>query len=185
MYYQHYVIFEALRVICKQLKIIYYPKLYRSTLRAYEFLSLKTVWFWYIYTHLHLSLSDTLCSVTMGTCFHTWKKRGRCGKVTGHGWPLPGRHSPPGFGFCLWKPHREDIALKSPLVPDVPPRSPSLTPLPRALRMRGLGPTAQNDTETPPSLKDACLSFQPWAPGCDVMTLHSRLTPNTISRTQP
>lgn len=31
MYYQHYVIFEALHVICKQLKIIYYPKLYRST----------------------------------------------------------------------------------------------------------------------------------------------------------
>lgn len=31
MYYQPYVIFEALHVICKQLKIIYYPKLYRST----------------------------------------------------------------------------------------------------------------------------------------------------------
>lgn len=144
MYYQHYVIFEALHVICKQLKIIYYPKLYRSTLCAYEFLSLKTVWFWYIYTHLHLSLSDTLGSVTLGTCPHTWKKRGRFGKVAGHDWPLPGRHSPRdcyiGFGFCLWKPHREDIALKSPLVPHVPPWSPSLTPLPVSPQSAGTWP---------------------------------------------
>lgn len=50
MYYQHYVIFEALHVICKQLKIIYYPKLYRST-NVWILISFIKNGVFLIYTH--------------------------------------------------------------------------------------------------------------------------------------
>lgn len=50
MYYRHYVIFEALHVICKQLKIIYYPKLYRST-NVWMLISFIKNGVFLIYTH--------------------------------------------------------------------------------------------------------------------------------------
>lgn len=122
MYYRHYVILEALPVICKQLKIIYYPKLYRSTNVCISISFIKNgVVLIYTDTHLHLSLWDTVCSVTFATRFRTWNKRGGLGEVKGHHWPLPGQVQPTGSLLRVLtlplKTHRGDTALKSPLVP--------------------------------------------------------------------
>ena len=91
MYYQHYVIFEALHVICKQLKIIYYPKLYKST-NVWMLISfIKYDVFRYTCTHLHLSLSHTLCDFWYPFPHLKKKKEEDQVRSGDHNWPLPGQ----------------------------------------------------------------------------------------------
>lgn len=86
MYYQHCVIFEALHVICKQLKIIYYPKLYRS-IHVCILISFIKNGVVLIHTHIYTFISDTVCFVTLDTCFLIWKEQEdsvRSEVATGH-----------------------------------------------------------------------------------------------------
>lgn len=101
MYYQHYVIFEALHVICKQLKIIYYPKLYRST-NVWILISFikNGVFLIYMHTFTPFSILHTLLR-DFWYLFPRLKKK-RISKIRGHNWHSPGQTQPTGFLHRLW-----------------------------------------------------------------------------------
>lgn len=93
MYYQHYVIFEALHVICKQLKIIYYPKLYRST-HVRILISFIKKWCVLIYMHTFTPFFITYLLRDFWYPFAHLENKNGLGKIRGHSWPLPGQTQP-------------------------------------------------------------------------------------------
>lgn len=193
MYYQHYVIFEALHVICKQLKIIYYPKLYRSTNVWILISFIKNGVFWYICTHLHFHYLTHFALWLLVLVSSPWKKKGGLCKIRGHSWPFPGQTQPTGLLYRVWvlsltvfgSLYRKHCS-RVPTGSHFPTPSPlhSFIPPDEILKSWDLHLSVQNDTKDSIKLKDLPLILAINSCMCCNDITQSRLIQNKISQIQ-